>query len=89
MIKDQDEQLDEVIGVVKATKYEAQDFGTEIKSQNVRIQKLGDDIDQTEENMNDTNNKMTNLIKQVNHCWLWIIIAIEIAILVLVFLLLP
>ena len=85
MIKDQDEQLDEVIGVVKATKYEAQDFGTEIKSQNVRIQKLGDDIDQTEENMKDTNKKMTTLIKTVNHCWLWIIIAIEIGILVLFF----
>ena len=37
MIRDQDGQLDEVIGVVKATKYEAQDFGKEIKTQNAQI----------------------------------------------------
>ena len=48
MINDQDNQLDEVIGVVKATKYEAQDFNTEIKGQNKRIEKLGEDIDKAE-----------------------------------------
>ena len=58
MLKDQDDQLEEVIGIVKATKYEAQDFNTEIKGQNVRIQKLADDIDVTEENMIDADNKM-------------------------------
>ena len=58
MIKDQDDQLDEVIGVVKATKYEAQDFNTEIKGQNVRIERLGNDIDKAEENMIDADNKM-------------------------------
>ena len=58
MLKDQDDQLEEVIGIVKATKYEAQDFNTEIKGQNVRIQKLADDIDATEENMIDADNKM-------------------------------
>ena len=34
MLKDQDQDLEGVIGVVKATKYEAQDFNSEIKSQN-------------------------------------------------------
>ena len=58
MIRDQDDQLDEVIGVVKATKYEAQDFNTEIKGQNKRIEKLGEDIDRAEENMVDADNKM-------------------------------
>ena len=58
MIKDQDEQLDDVIGVVKATKYEAQDFGKEIKTQNVRIERLGNDMDRTEANMVDADSKM-------------------------------
>ena len=69
MIRDQDDQLDEVIGVVKATKYEAQDFNTEIKGQNVRIEKLGNDIERTEANMIDADNKMTNLLKNSNHCF--------------------
>ena len=58
MLKDQDGQLEEVIGIVKATKYEAQDFNTEIKIQNKEITKLGEDIDHAEENMIDADNKM-------------------------------
>ena len=85
MIRNQDDQLDEVIGVVKATKYEAQDFGTEIKGQNVRIEKLGNDIDKTEANMVDADNKMKNLLASSNHCYLWIVIVIEAAILILFF----
>ena len=65
MINDQDNQLDEVIGVVKATKYEAQDFNTEIKGQNKRIEKLGEDIDKAEENMIDADNKMQTLLANI------------------------
>ena len=85
MLRDQDDQLEEVIGIVKATKYEAQDFNTEIKGQNVRIQKLADDIDQTEENMIDADNKMQTLLQASNHCYLWGIIALEALIMILFF----
>lgn len=85
MLREQDGQLDEVIGITKAIKYEAQDFNTEIKGQNARIEKLGNDIDEAEENMVDANSKMENLLAKSNHCYLWVIIAIEIAILVLFF----
>ena len=85
MLKDQDQDLEGVIGVVKATKYEAQDFGSEIKSQNVRIQKLGDDMDRTEANMIDADSKMQNLLANTNHCYLWCIIAGEMAIVILFF----
>ena len=85
MINDQDNQLDEVIGVVKATKYEAQDFNTEIKGQNKRIEKLGEDIDKAEENMIDADNKMQTLLANTNHCWLWLIIVVEIVVLILFF----
>ena len=85
MIRDQDGQLDEVIGVVKATKYEAQDFGTEIRHQNAQITKLSDDIGRTEENMIDADNKMQNLLAAANHCWLWCIIICELIFLILFF----
>ena len=85
MLKDQDEQLDGVIGVVKATKYEAQDFGSEIRSQNARIEKLGNDIDRTEANMIDVDGKMQHLLASSNHCYLWIIIIIELLIMILFF----
>ena len=71
--------------MVKATKYEAQDFNTEIKTQNAQITKLGDDIDRTEANMIDADSKMQNLLAKSNHCYLWIIIVVEIAILILFF----
>ena len=85
MLKDQDEDLDEVIGIVKATKYEAQDFNTEIKGQNVRIENLGKEIDVTEENMVDASSKMENLLGASNQCYLWIVITIELAIMIVFF----
>ena len=71
--------------MVKATKYEAQDFNTEIKGQNVRIEKLGNDIEKTEANMIDADNRMQNLLAKSNHCYLWVVIVIELAILILFF----
>ena len=85
MIRDQDEQLDGVIGVVKATKYEAQDFNTEIKGQNARIEKLGEDIDRAEGNMIDADTKMKHLLASSNHCYLWIVVVVELIILILFF----
>ena len=69
----------------KAIKYEAQDFNTEIKGQNARIEKLGNDIDAAEENMVDANSKMENLLAASNHCYLWVIISIELTIMILFF----
>ena len=84
-LRNQDEELDSVIGIVKATKYEAQDFGSEIRVQNVKIQRLADDIDRTEENMIDADSKMKTLLATSNHCYLWLVIAAEFAIMVLFF----
>ena len=51
MLREQDKQIDEVIGVVKATKYEAEDMKTELLAQNKQIEQLGENIDRTEANM--------------------------------------
>ena len=85
MIKDSDDQLDEVIGVVKATKYEAQDFNSTIKSQNAQISVLGQNIDRTTDNMIDADTKMKHLLKTSNHCYLWMVIVVELLILILFF----
>ena len=88
MLKQQDGQLEEVIGIVKATKYEAQDFNTEIKAQNAQITRLGEDIDKAEENMVDANSKMENLLAASNHCYLWMVIVVELVIMILFFIVL-
>ena len=58
MLKESDGQLTQVIGIVQATKYEAQGFSTTIKQQNAKIGKLGTSMDHTEENMVETESKM-------------------------------
>ena len=49
------------------------------------IEKLGNDIDRTEGNMIDADNKMQHLLATSNHCWLWMVIVIELVILILFF----
>ena len=87
MLKDQDGQIEEVIGVVKATKYEAQDFGKEITKQNVQLEKLNQEMETAEDNMLDTDSKMQNFLAKSNHCWLWVVIVVELAILILLWVL--
>ena len=44
-IAQQDEKIDEIIGVVRAVNYEAENFKTEATMQTKMIDKLNDDID--------------------------------------------
>ena len=76
-----------MIDVVKATKYEAQDFGTEIRQQNKDIEVSGNNIDVANDNMVDVDNRMKKLLKVSNHCYLWMVIIAEIGVLVLLFIL--
>ena len=52
----------------------------------MKIEKLGNDIDRTEANMIDADGKMQTLLKNSNHCYLWIVIVVELAIMVTFFL---
>ena len=83
---DQDNKLDDVIGVVQATKFEAQNFGSEAKLQNKMMDRLNEDIDKVDSNMIRVEGKMKNLIKQTKVCHLYCCLFIEFAILlVLIF----
>ena len=82
-IKRQDEQLGDVINVVKMTKYAAEDTGKELKDQNVMLDRLGRRIDETDANMVAVDNKMKHLLKSSKQMWLWIVIIVELVILIM------
>ena len=88
MIAEQDKQLDGVIRVVKDTKHVGEEFDTTIRKQNKQIEQLNEKIDRTDDNMIEATSKMNRLLKNTNHCWLWLIIALEIGVFVLISLLL-
>ena len=47
---------------MKATKYEAEDLGGELKAQNKQLGRLGDNIDTVDANMIAVDNKMKHLL---------------------------
>ena len=82
-----DNKLDAVLGVVQATRFEAENFGAEARLQNKMLDNLNNDIDRTEANMIRVEGKMKNLIKASSMCKLWSILLLEFVILlVLIFL---
>jgi syntaxin 8 len=79
--------LDDVIGVVQATRFEAENFGAEARLQNKMLDNLNNDIDRTEQNMVRVEGKMKYLIKASSMCRLWSILLLEfVVLLVLLFL---
>ena len=76
-----------MLGVVQATRFEAENFGAEARLQNKMLDNLNNDIDRTEANMIRVEGKMKNLIKASSMCKLWSILLLEFVILlVLIFL---
>jgi syntaxin 8 len=69
--------LDDVLGVVQATRFEAENFGAEARLQNKMLDNLNNDIDRTEQNMVRVEGKMKNLIKASSMCRLWSILLLE------------
>ena len=86
-IKKQDDQVDELIGVVKKGNILAKDMNTEVKKQNVKLEHLDDDIGKTEEKMVRTRNKFDNYIEKSSFCCLYMVILGEIIALALVLIL--
>jgi hypothetical protein len=77
----QDEKLDLLVGVVQATKFEAQNMGGELKTQNKMMDRLNKDMDATEANMVRVEGKMKTLMKESSMCKLMTILIIEFVIL--------
>lgn len=83
MLREQDNQLDTLSGVVQGIKYENQNFNTEVTDQNKMLGKLNTDIDRTHRNMIKVDSRLKELIAKSNQTCLWIIIIIEIIVLIL------
>lgn len=86
-IKQQDSQVEELIGVVSKGNKTAKEFNTEVKNQNVKLEKLDDDIGRTEERMFRTRNKFDNYIEKSSFCCLYTVIICEVVALSLVLIL--
>ena len=83
MLKNQDNQLDEIGNIVANLRYENQNFGEEVTYQNKLLEGVTKDIDKNQIKLDKGNQRLAKLMKQTNDCCLWCIIITEIVVLVL------
>lgn len=83
MIRNQDDHLDEIAGIVTNIKYENQNFAQEVTYQNKMLTDLNSQVDRTHQKMVKVDNKLKELIAKSNQWCLWVIIIIELVILIL------
>lgn len=87
MIRNQDEHLDQIAGIVQNIKYEGQNFQQEVTYQNKMLTDLNSQVDRTHQKMVKVDNRLKELIAKSNQCCLWVIIIVEIVILILLLIL--
>lgn len=78
MIKDQDNKLDEVIGVVKVIKHENEDFADELGRQNNMLRGLNDRVDQTTARMRRVDERLKHMIAKQSKSFYYVVILVEI-----------
>lgn len=83
LIRNQDEHLDQIAGIVQNIKYENQNFGQEVTYQNKMLTDLNTQVDRTHQKMVKVDNKLKELIAKSNQCCLWVIVIVEIVVLIL------
>ena len=82
-ILDQDDQLDEIHGIVQSIKLEGQQFNDEVTLQNKMLDKVSDSLDKTQEKFEKSNARLAKLLRESNHCHLWCIIICEIIMIII------
>jgi len=88
MLKEQDQQLDEIGNIVSNISYENQNFAEEVTYQNKMLDGVNQAIDKNQDKMVKVDNRLKHLIKSSNYCCLWSIVVCEIVALVLLIVLL-
>ena len=83
LLNQQEDQLDEIMGVTKAIKYEGQNIDTELKSQAPIMENLKDEMDKNQMKMMKLDSKLKTLVAQTSACKLTLFIILEFIILVL------
>lgn len=66
MIRNQDEHLDQIAGIVQNIKYEGQNFNQEVTYQNKMLTDLNSQVDRTHQKMVKVDNKLKELIAKSN-----------------------
>ena len=79
----QDQQLDDITGIVSAIKYEGQNFSQEATLQNKMLDKLDTDLERTNDKMMSVDNNMKRLIQKSNQKALYVILCLEVLCLIL------
>ena len=66
MLNNQEEKLDEILGVTRAIRYEGENFGDEVNTQNVMLHSLNNEFDRTEIKMTRVDNRLKQVIASSN-----------------------
>lgn len=57
-------------------------IGSTLTNQTIQIEKIGQDIDNTDSRMRKTNKRLENYIEAISYCKLYVIIFIQLAIII-------
>lgn len=77
----QDEKVDELIAITGVIAGSAQDTGTMLTQQNKQLDRLADDIDQTNTRMIKVDSDMKRLMQKANQKMCWGVLCCEIVLL--------
>ena len=88
MINDQEADLEKILGVTSAIKYEGHAFDTEVNLQNRMMKNLQQDFEKTEMKMIKLDNRLKNFIAASSPCYLTVAIIAEIILLIFLILVL-
>ena len=87
MLSTQENQLDEILGVTRAIRYEGENFGDEVTEQNKMLGTLNNEFDRTEIKMARVDNRLKQVIASSNQCYMYGFIIAEILCLIFLILL--
>jgi hypothetical protein len=84
MLRDQDDRLDEVVGVLQVIKHENENFGEEVQLQTKMLTGVNQRLDKTTSKLNRMNDRMKTMINKKSTMFYYVIILIEIVAILLV-----
>ena len=76
-LQDQDDLIDFMIGVNNENRQISREMGNNISKQNNLLEKMHKDIDNLNDKMNSSNNKVANFLKKSSYCRLYIIAIVQ------------
>ena len=83
MIRDQDDQLDEVVGIVQVMKGENQNFQTEVNLQTRMLQGVNQRVEKTTRKLEKLDDRLKGMIARKPNSFYYVIILIEVGLILL------